>query len=83
MANEAVVAMVNTAYNFAQSELRKRIDDPDDPTDDEKVNRILAVTELGQRIMNVFLDGEPNNTDQLLEVADKMLAAGISVDDVA
>lgn len=78
--NDAFRGIVNQLYDFGQKQLKKRLDDPNDPLDDERAERIYKVTELGQRVFNVFLDDDPNNIEQLEKIFDQLLDAGVNVD---
>ena len=82
MANAALVGIVNNLYDFGQAQLRKKLDDPNDPMDDERADRIYKVTEFGQRVLNVFLDDDPDNIEQLEAIFDKLLDAGIDIGDL-
>ncbi len=79
--NKTLIGIINMAYDFGQDQLKTRLNDPADPMSQEKSDRILKVTELGQRILNVFVDDNPDNVDQLEEILDKMLDAGVDLDE--
>ena len=76
--NSTLVSILNMAVDFGQEQLQAKINDPEDPTDDEKAERIMQLTELAQKVLNIFVDDDPDNVSQLEEILDKMLDAGVN-----